>query len=509
MAFLPLLAALPGGLAGLVSLAHLPHLLLAVVVAVIAAGLVVEQARGSAPGWTQVAIAGVLLFSLPINAHAWGLGPVAVAADWIHLVAASVWIGGLPCLLALLRRTKGERSHVYATVVPRFSRLAGWSLAVLVATGAYLALLQVPNPEALRETLYGQSLAFKIVLVAGLALLGALNRFLFLPRLRRETRAPAVRSRFVASLRAEVVLGAAVLLAVAVLTITPPARTVQQQAAGQPLALAGIAGDFRVGLEISPGAPGRNRFEVLVRDPLDHPVEMDRVVLRLRKIDGDTGPVTVLLARTDAGAYAAESGDLALPGYWEIEVALSRTGRPDAVTSFPFVAGPLRLDSHPDAVRLLRLAGRATEELRTWRETEQLTDGTSGVVLTRYAFQRPDRVRIESADGTTVILIAATRYVRPPGGLWTRDSLPERFAARGPAAYMQGVQRAALGREDRCPEETCRVVLWKTADGAASMAAWIGMRTFRVHRLLMVAQGHYMTSRIANFNAPLRVEAPE
>jgi methionine-rich copper-binding protein CopC len=46
---------------------------------------------------------------------------------------------------------------------------------------------------------------------------------------------------------------------------------------------------------------------------------------------------------------------------------------------------------------------------------------------------------------------------------------------------------------------------------AAALAefAVIGMRTFRVHRLLMVAQGHYMTSRIADFNAPLRVEAPE
>ncbi|MDR5684041.1 MAG: copper resistance protein CopC [Armatimonadota bacterium] len=508
VAFLSLVAGLSGGPSGLVSAAHLPHLLLAIGVAIVGAQVALERAREDTADWTPVLAAGVLLFSLTVNAHAWGAGPVAVAADWIHLVAASVWIGGLPCLWVVLR-TEAEDAAVHPALARRFSRLAGWSLAVLLVTGAYAAWLHVPDLAALRNSLYGRSLAVKVVLVVGLTALGALNRFWLLPRLGGGVTGPAARKRFVALVGAEGALGAAVLLAVAVLTITPPARTVQRPAERPPLALAGAAGDVHVRLEVAPGTPGWNRFVVTVRDPSGQPVDVDRVLLRLRKLDEDVAPATLVLARTDPGVYAVDGGAVGLPGYWEIEVLLRRTGRADAGTSFPHLAGQIRWASDLDAFRLLRRAQLTIEGLRTWRETEQLTDGASGFVVTRYAFQRPDRARLESADGTTVVLIGATRYLRRPGGAWTRDVLPEPFSARGPAVYMQGVEHATLGREDRCEQEMCRVVLWQTPDGTAAMAAWIGNRTFRVHKLLMAAPSHYMTSRLFDFNAPLTVEAPE
>ena len=83
-------------------------------------GLAVRAALG---------LAAALAYSLSSHAAAQPAGrPAAIAADWLHLIAASVWAGGLLALLAgliLARRGDTERwREVYALAIPRFSTLA-------------------------------------------------------------------------------------------------------------------------------------------------------------------------------------------------------------------------------------------------------------------------------------------------------------------------------------------------------------------------------------------------
>src|SRR5919198_1167605 len=70
--------------------------------------------------------------------------PLNVAADILHVGAASVWIGGLLALAVGLRRARRlaaeERGRFAAALVPRLSAVALVSVAVIAATGLVRAL---------------------------------------------------------------------------------------------------------------------------------------------------------------------------------------------------------------------------------------------------------------------------------------------------------------------------------------------------------------------------------
>jgi hypothetical protein len=51
-------------------------------------------------------------------------------------------------------------------------------------------------------------------------------------------------------------------------------------------------------------------------------------------------------------------------------------------------------------------------------------------------------------------------------------------------------------------------VLWEASDRAAAFAAWIGERTSRIHGIQMVAPQHYMSGRVYDFNAAIRIDPP-
>ena len=133
-----------------------------------------------------LAAAAVVALTTTLSGHAadWGDLTPSVLLDWVHVLAASLWIGGI---VALALVVFGPRSSLtpasVASIGARFSRLAGWSLLIVVVTGAYNAWVQLPDVAALWNTPYGRILLAKLALVAGLATLGATNRYALLPRL--------------------------------------------------------------------------------------------------------------------------------------------------------------------------------------------------------------------------------------------------------------------------------------------------------------------------------------
>ena len=161
-----------------------------------------------------------------LSGHAgdWGDGSPTAIADWVHIVAGGAWTGGLFLLACLLPGgATGWPPETLETACRRFSRLAAWCLAAVVATGAWNAWVQLPEVSALWTSGYGRALALKLALVAALVAYGAANRFLVLPRLlgREDVSAPARLRRYV---RREAVLALAVFAATAWLTDSTPPR---------------------------------------------------------------------------------------------------------------------------------------------------------------------------------------------------------------------------------------------------------------------------------------------
>ena len=192
-----------------------------------------------------LALAGAVALSTALSGHAadWGDLTPSVLLDWSHVLAASLWIGGLVALAIVVFRAGVVARHgVVARIGARFSRLAAWSLAAVIVTGAYNAWVQLPDVAALWNTPYGRILLAKVILVVALVALGAVNRYALLPRLTR-TRARGVLARIVrlagltfigpvrgspstliALVVGEAALGAAVLGLTAALGESTPAR---------------------------------------------------------------------------------------------------------------------------------------------------------------------------------------------------------------------------------------------------------------------------------------------
>jgi putative copper export protein len=175
--------------------------------------------------------------------------------DWVHLMASSLWGGGLFALsIAILPaafRLPTRRRQCIATIAQRFSTLAGVTLAGVLLTGLYNAWAQLGTIRALWEVSYGRMLLVKLLLVIPLIAFGASNHYTSIPLLRRWSARPvpprrsrprilvviqrratgqgrprAVRliRRFARKVRAEVILVVGILICTALLLHGTPAR---------------------------------------------------------------------------------------------------------------------------------------------------------------------------------------------------------------------------------------------------------------------------------------------
>jgi copper transport protein len=142
-------------------------------------------------------------------------------ADWLHLSAASLWVGGLVQLAFVVwPLAPGLRRSAFL----RFSKLATALIVVLLSAGIYLSVLRLPQLSDLWSESYGQVLLVKLGLVSLALLWGAAHHFLVRPALERGAPLFANLPR---SLAGESAVGMAILLAAAVLVESkPPPRPV-------------------------------------------------------------------------------------------------------------------------------------------------------------------------------------------------------------------------------------------------------------------------------------------
>ena len=289
--------------------------------------------------------AGALLLVPGLAGHAGQTSPrsLALALDWAHLAAGSVWVGGLVGLLVLWGAARrGRRMRALATVVPRFSRVALGSVLVIVATGTAQTVEHLPTLSALWETPYGRSILVKIALLCGALALGAVNLLVTTPRLSRAGARddPADGARGATLLRrtvtGEVALVASTVFAAGVLTSLPP-----------PAAALGRAGNAVA--KVGPGPVRHHVVQAGTRSvvrlepntavrPMGFGVDLSRagapltgatVIARFDMLDMDMGQEAYRLSETAPGSYRRNAMPLIMVGNWAVTFDVTpRTGAP-------------------------------------------------------------------------------------------------------------------------------------------------------------------------------------
>jgi copper transport protein len=141
-------------------------------------------------------------------------------ADWAHLSAACLWIGGLVQLAVVVWPLMPDARRA---AFLGFSRLATVCIAVLLLAGVYLSIVRLPQLSDLWSTGYGHVLLVKIGLVCLALAWGGVHKLVAVPAVARGS--GHVLGRLQRSLLGESMVGIAVLLAAAVLVdAKPPAR---------------------------------------------------------------------------------------------------------------------------------------------------------------------------------------------------------------------------------------------------------------------------------------------
>ncbi len=131
----------------------------------------------------------VIAFTRSASGHAADAGDFRLPElmDWVHLMAASFWGGGLIALftavLPIIVKRADQRRTLIANIARRFSSFAGVTLAGVLLTGIYNAWFEVRSFQALWETPYGRTLTAKLLLLLALVILGASNRYISVPLL--------------------------------------------------------------------------------------------------------------------------------------------------------------------------------------------------------------------------------------------------------------------------------------------------------------------------------------
>ncbi|HXQ02363.1 MAG TPA: CopD family protein, partial [Candidatus Udaeobacter sp.] len=169
----------------------------------------------------------VLLVSLAWISHAAATAhPLGLLGDVLHLCAAGGWIGGLVPLVIFLTRARASFSlgETVAPVLRRFSTLSLSCVSVLVVSGISNSWLLAGSIYALFTTSYGRLLLLKLMFFAILVGFGARNRFVIKTKLLKAPSGPDLLPQLRRNVLCEVCLGVAVVVIVACLGVTPPAR---------------------------------------------------------------------------------------------------------------------------------------------------------------------------------------------------------------------------------------------------------------------------------------------
>jgi copper transport protein len=263
---------------------------------------------------------------------------LSLAFDWGHLVAGSVWVGGLVGLLVLWRST-AELLRVAALsfVVPRFSRIAFASVLLLIGSGIGSSLQHLPTLASLWQTSYGKTLLVKIVLLGCAMLLAAVNLSRTKPRLQAASTHPTLAAGAAVLLRrlvsGEVLLVFGAVFAAGVLaSLAPPSKALAQlghvtaRVGPGPVSRVVRRGDYRLAFRITPNrAALTNSFGVTITRA-GKPLTGAGVVARFAMLDMTMGELAYKLPERAPGTFVRSAPALVMVGHWGLTFEVTPPG---------------------------------------------------------------------------------------------------------------------------------------------------------------------------------------
>lgn len=291
-------------------------------------------------GAGALAAAATVLVIPGVAGHAAETAPraLSLALDWLHLVAGSIWLGGLVGLLVLWRGVPAARRvAALAVSVPRFSNVAFVSVIVLLGTGIGATVVHLPLLAALWETSYGKTILAKIALLVVAISFAAVNLLRTKPRLaaaheRSELDAPA------ATLLRRLVGGEAVVVAWAVFaaallsSVPPPARALALESHALarvgpgPVSRVVSTAGYTLHVAVSPNRAAVPNFFELSISKNGQPVGDADVLLQFSMLDMEMQRQTYRLAQIVPGVYSHSAPALVMVGHWSLGFQVTPPG---------------------------------------------------------------------------------------------------------------------------------------------------------------------------------------
>jgi copper transport protein len=262
----------------------------------------------------------------------------ALAFDWFHLAAGSVWVGGLIGLLVLAASLPAARRIAgLAFCVPRFSNTAFVAVMALIASGIGASLLHLPTLASLWQTSYGKTLLVKIAILLVVLLLAAVNLLRTRPRLQASAQRPELGPATASLLRrlvgGEVLLVTGAVAAAAVLSsLAPPSKALAQVGSVAARVGPGAAhtvvrrAGYVIDIRIDPNrAAVPNDFQVrLTRG--GQPVQHADVTARFLMLDMEMGEQAYQLREVAPGVYRHSAPALVMVGHWGLDYSVTPPG---------------------------------------------------------------------------------------------------------------------------------------------------------------------------------------
>lgn len=266
-------------------------------------------------------------------------------ADLLHVLTAAIWLGGLIGLVIVLTdgsaKDREPDAGPTATVLGRFSLLAGGALVALAGTGLIQVLLILPEPRALIDTGYGRTLLVKLGLTAVAAAMAFDNHYRLAPRVRAAGSGPAgVRMLRRAAINEAAIIGLAVVTAAVLVGLSPVLGDPAERPGDRPRDFTAQLDTVTVRGRVEPGRIGGNAVEWTIVDAVGRQA---RVVgsprLRAFHRASGLGPIVGTTTSHAAGSYRT-SLDLPLAGRWRLEFSARVSEFAEPVTEVEIEVSP-------------------------------------------------------------------------------------------------------------------------------------------------------------------------
>jgi copper transport protein len=270
-----------------------------------------------------------LVMTPALAGHASIQSPVFVffPIDVIHVFAASVWVGGIACIVfALPAATRAvepaKRTSMLLATLARFSPLALGAVVAIAVTGTVQAYIDVRTVHALFHSTYGTIVLFKTGLLGMLIGLGAVNRERIIPSLQRLLADGATPGETGVLLRRTTRGELAAMVSVFALTAALVAYAPPIDAASGPFALNTRLGPAELELYLAPARVGLNEIHLYLINARTGTqfTATKQLTVTAELASKGIGPLPLKAYASGPGHYTIPAAVLSPGGTWTIEL---------------------------------------------------------------------------------------------------------------------------------------------------------------------------------------------